>query len=492
MITLRPYQEQSIDSLRDGFRAGNKRQILAASTGAGKSIIMMDMIKCALEKGSRALFICERRVLVDQFSAHLDSMHIEHGVFMAGHWRFRPHAKAQVASIQTLERMEAWPQADIIFIDEIHACMRKSLIQYIENNPHVKIVGSSATPFHPEISKHFSSVTSVITMDQLVKDRNLVPFKVFVSHEVDVDGLKVVAGEWKKDDLEARGQQVVGDIVADYIRLSNEIFGGYRKTICFSCGVAHGRDLADSFNQAGINTIQISYKDTDEFKKDVLDEFKKPDTDIKILISSTILERGFDQTDVEHVILARPLRKSFNSHVQMVGRGARPHPGKEFCIIQDHSGNWQRFRDDWEHLFFNGIHDLQSDANKKTRKELTKKEKEAAKCPKCTHIWPAKSDICAHCGFVRVTKNKVTTKPGQLIELGNTLKEQADYKRSFYHQLLTYQDSKPNYKSNWAATQYQAKFKESPQWEDGREVVGKEVKNWITYMNIRFAKRTYK
>ena len=375
MINLRPYQNQSIESLRNGFRAGHKRQILAASTGAGKSVIMMSMIKAAIDKGSRALFICERRVLVDQFSAHLDSIGIDHGVFMASHWRFRPHAKAQVASIQTLERMDAWPEADIIFIDEIHACMRKSLVNYIERHPNARICGASATPFHPEISKHFSSVTSVITMEQLIKDGNLVPFKVFVAKEVDVEGLKVVAGEWQKDELESRGLKIIGDIVTDYIKLSNDVFGEYRKTTCFSCGVAHGTELMHSFNQVGINAVQISYKDSDDFKQDVINEFKKPDTDIKMLISSTMLERGFDCPDVEHVILARPLRKSFNSHVQMAGRGGRPYPGKEFCVIQDHSGNWLRFHDDWNELYFNGVQDLSSTVNTKNQKRTHQERK---------------------------------------------------------------------------------------------------------------------
>ena len=55
--------------------------------------------------------------------------------------------------------------------------------------------------------------------------------------EIDTLGVPVVAGEWKKDELEKRGQQIVGDIVTDYVRISQEVFGGYRKTICFSCGL---------------------------------------------------------------------------------------------------------------------------------------------------------------------------------------------------------------------------------------------------------------
>jgi len=202
-----------------------------------------------------------------------------------------------------------------------------------------------------------------------------------------------------------------------------------------------------------------------------------------------MLERGFDVPSVEHVILARPLRKSFSSHVQMVGRGARPSPGKEFCVIQDHSNNWLRFLDDWNHLCYNGIQSLDSGIDKKSRKEPARKEKEAAKCPKCSHYWPAKSDICSHCGFVRQSRNKVTSKPGQLIELGNTLKAETEYKRSFFHQLLTYQDSKPTYKQNWARVKYHEKFGEWPTFdESGRAPIKKEVGNWIRSRFIKYAK----
>ncbi|MEG7982409.1 helicase-related protein, partial [Listeria monocytogenes] len=87
--------------------------------------------------------------------------------------------------------------------------------------------------------------------------------------------------------------------------------------ICFSSGVAHGEELVRRFAEVGLNFVQISYRDSDEYKTEVLQEFAKPDTCIHGVISSDILSRGFDQTDVEHVILARPLRKSFSMHVQM-------------------------------------------------------------------------------------------------------------------------------------------------------------------------------
>ena len=488
-LVLRPYQIESIESLRSNIRQGHIRQVLAASTGAGKSVVALDMVRSAVERGSKVLFICERCILVEQFSKHLDSLNIEHGVLMAKHWRYNPGALVQVASAQTLERMKYWPDFEIVFCDELHALMRKSIVRMIETRPNMRIIGMTATPFHPLIAEHFTAVTSVISMRELVENGNLVPFKVFVAHEIDVTGLRIVAGEFKKDDLEKRGQQIVGDIVSDYDKLSQDVFGGYRKTICFSCGVAHGADLVRRFQDAGINAVQISYKDSDEYKADVLADFAKPDTQIQMVISADILTRGYDQADVEHVILARPLKKSFSAHVQMVGRGARPHEGKEFCVIQDHSGNWLRFSESWDELYGEGVKELSSAYDAKPRKEKTKAEKAAAKCPKCDALWPAKSDVCSHCGHVRERKNNVVAMPGRM-QAVSELNLNPGERREFYAGLVAYA-AQHNYKPGWAWYAMQEKYgcKPSTIAPPPAAIISDEVQRWIRYRNIKKAKR---
>lgn len=494
MAVLRGYQSESIDQLREGFRAGHKRQILCAATGGGKSVIMTSMIESSVQKGSRVMFICERRILVEQFSHHLDAIGIDHGIMMAGHWRFRPQCLVQIATAQTLEKMDAWPSFDVVFIDEIHAAMRKSVKTMLETRPNLKVIGATATPFHPEIPKYFTNVVNVITMRELVSDKFLVPFRVFVAHEIDITGVKVVAGEWKKDDLEERGKRIVGDVVSDFIRLSSEVFGEPRKTICFSCGVAHGHELAEKFNDAGINAVQISYKDSDEYKADVLAEFAKPDTGIKIVISSDILTRGFDQPDVEHVILARPLKKSFSSHVQMVGRGARPYPGKEFALIQDHSGNWLRFAESWNDLHDDGVKELSSAPDDKPRKEPTEKEKKESKCPSCGALWIGKSDTCNHCGFVRPVVNKVEAVAGEMLELNGSKKSKskeftAAQKQEWYSQLIDI-ESRWKVKKYWSFAMFIKKFGHKPSgYSHVAKPAGREVTGWAKSCFIANSRR---
>lgn len=489
-MILRNYQTDSIEALRQNMREGHIRQVLVAPTGAGKSVMMLSMIKSAIEKGSRCMFVCERRNLVEQFSAHLDTLKIEHGILMAKHWRYNPQALVQVASAQTLERMDSWPAIDFVFLDELHVLMRKSIINMLETRQNLRVIGATATPFNPLISKYFTSVVSVVSMKELVDQGNLVPFRVFMAHEIDTKGIKTIAGEWKQDDLEKRGQQIVGDIVQDYLNISMDVFGKFKKTICFSCGIAHGAELAQKFSDVGVNAVQLASGVDEDFKADVLVEFAKPDSSIDMLISVDMLARGYDQTDIEHVILARPLKKSFSQHVQTVGRGARAHDGKGYCVVQDHTGNWLRFLSDWNDLYHNGVNELAGEQDKKPRKEPTEKEKQASKCPKCGCVFPGNSEICAHCGYVRQKRNDAIAVAGEMRELTASLapeKHSSEYKEAFYQGMLGW--CRNNNKNEGAAYHwYRSKFNTSPPWKKQYVEPTIEVANYCRSRLIAFAK----
>src|SRR3990167_4521246 len=492
-LQLRQYQSESIEHLRNGFIQKHKRQILAASTGSGKSLIALHLIQQVVDKGKRVLFVCDRRILIEQFSKHLDSYGIDHSVIMAGDWRDRPPAQENVASIQTLERMDSWPAVDLIIIDEIHAVMRQSLKKFLTNNPNLNVVGLTATPYQKDLPDYFTSVTNVVTMDELVDDGFLVNFRIFGATEIDTKGVKVSMGEWQKDELEKRGLKVVGDVVADYIKIYTEVWGTPKPSIVFSSGISHGTELVRKFAEHGLNFVQLSYKDTDEYKYEVLQEFAKPDTDILGLVSSEILVKGFDSPKVEHVILARPIRKSFSMFVQMIGRGARPYPDKKFAIIQDNAGNWLRFKDDWDELYHNGVKTLESDADKKTRKEPTEKEKTASKCPRCRQIWPTlKTDICPTCGFKRERKSTVEAVAGEMVELTGANKEKytKEVKQEWYSQLLGYAKAK-GYKEGYAYYAFKDKFNIFPHHSLEKIPVPMtpEVRNFITHLAIKKSKQ---
>jgi superfamily II DNA or RNA helicase len=201
----------------------------------------------------------------------------------------------------------------------------------------------------------------------------------------------------------------------------------------FCAGVAHGKDLERQFGEQGYNFKSISYLEEDDYKREIIEDFGRPDTDIHGLIATDILTRGFDVPDVMIGVSARPFSKSFSSHVQQMGRIMRPFPDKKFGIWLDHSGNYLRFRKDWDGLFEEGVKELLS-GSETSKKELTEKEKKESKCQQCGSLWIAGASTCYHCGYERPLRG-ISTQPGELEELNGVLIKTND-NQIFYSELI--------------------------------------------------------
>jgi superfamily II DNA or RNA helicase len=474
-LELRPYQKATLEALRKGFIAGNRKQILYAPTGAGKTEMAIALLEATKDKGNRAAMILDRIILCDQTSQRLDKYNIDHGVLQSGHWRDKPYEKIQVCSAQTLERRGEFPGLSLLIVDEAHQT-REATVEFINNNPDVRVIGLTATPFTKGLGNIYENVISTVTTKQLVDDKVLVPLKVFIAKEIDMTGAKKVAGEWSPNETTKRGRQITGDIVEEWEKKTVQIFGKPVKTIVFCSGVAHGADLAQKFAASGYNFISISYQDDDEFKQEVIKDFSRPDTEIHGLIATDILTKGFDVPDVLIGVSARPFSKSLSSHIQQMGRIMRSHPDKEFAVWLDHSGNYLRFREDWDEVYSNGVHEL-LEGREKPKKEPTQKEKEAHKCPSCGSFWIGLTDTCHNCGYVKMKKSKVEQVAGTLEELGGP--SDRDIKQKWWSMLNWYVRNQ-NWNPGRAAHLYKEKFGVWPRsLHDMPEIPDKEVLKFV-------------
>lgn len=420
-MQLRPYQEEILVALREQFKQGKRSVVLYAPTGAGKTETAIALLNAARQKQNRSAMILDRIVLVNQTSERLDKYAIDHGVMQSGHWRFRPYEYIQVCSAQTLERRGGADSVALLIIDECHA-VRRQTVEFIRANPQMRVVGLSATPFSKGMGKVYEGIVSTVTTKQLVDQGVLTPLKVFVSKEIDMTGAKKVAGEWTDAEASARAIKIVGDVVAEWIAKTHEIFGKPVKSIVFSCDVAHGVELSRKFQEHGYNFVCISYRDDDQFKADVIKDFQSPDTKIHGLIATDILTKGFDNSEVRIGISARPFSKSLGSHIQQMGRVMRGAPGKEFGVWLCFSGNYIRFREEWDDVYENGVHSL-DDSREKPKKEKTEEEKQDSKCPQCTALWERGSKSCVYCGYMRTRSGSVESVPGEMQELSAATKE---------------------------------------------------------------------
>ena len=353
MLQLREHQQEVVDKLEEGFGDGHRCQLLYAPTGFGKTEVAMAIMDKLSKSYEKTAMVLDRIVLVNQTSTRLSRYGINHGVMMSGHWRYRPIERIQICSAQTLEKRDVFPDINLMIIDECHV-QRKSVLKFVKDNPKLRVIGLTATPFTDGLGNVYTNVVGARPTGELIDKGWLVPLKVFIAKEIDMNGVKKVAGEWSQDEATKRGMLITGDIVAEWIKKTHEVFGKPVKTVVFCAGVEHGRDLVRQFNEQGYNFVSISYKEEDDYKAEMIEEFSKPDTNIHGLIATDILTRGFDVPDVLIGVSARPFSKSFSSHVQQMGRIMRPCEGKEYGLWLDHSGNYLRFRDDWDGVFKDG------------------------------------------------------------------------------------------------------------------------------------------
>lgn len=429
----RDFQAAAHERLRDGLRSGHRCQMLMAPTGAGKTYLGLRICHEALAKGRRALFVCDRTTLINQTSETADSYGLSaHGVVQAQHWRYAPDKPFQIASVQTLARRD-WPEAHVIVIDEAHT-QHKAWVDHIQATK-AAVIGLSATPFSVGLGRLFTNLVNAATMADLVDAGVLVPMRVFSCRRINMEGAATAGanGEWTDEAAAKRGMEIIGDVVAEWQKLASD-----RKTIVFGATIKHCEEMCAAFNAAGVMSALFTSDTLPEERTEILKEYKKPDSLYRVLISVEALAKGFDVKDVGAVVDCRPLRKSLSTAIQMWGRGLRasPETKKRDCLLLDHSGNIQRFADDFEAIYHQGLDAL--DAGEKLDKStrLDDEEKEAAKCPSCGYQPFAKR--CMSCGFERVSPAMLEAAPGEMVEVMIGKKKMADDRRHAWEQVCSY------------------------------------------------------
>lgn len=428
----RQFQVEAHDALRQGVRAGHKNQIVMAPTGAGKSYLGMRVCHEALVRGKKALFVCDRTTLINQTSEVADEYGLSaHGIIQASHWRVDMSLPFQIGSVQTLAR-RGWPDVDVIVVDEAHT-------QYSAWTEHVlscraHVVGLSATPFSDGLGRIFTNLVNATSMKALTDSGVLVPMRVFSCTKPNMVGAATSGGEWTDRAAEQRGMDIIGDVVSEWTKLASQ-----RKTIVFGSTIAHCEELCRQFNEVGVMAAVFTSETTAGERLAILNEYKKADSALRVLISVEALAKGFDVKDVECVCDCRPLRKSLSTAIQMWGRGLRssPETGKKDCYLLDFSGNIIRFAEDFSDIFHDGLDAL--DSGEKLDKAIRRdkaEDKEGKACPACGFTPFAKR--CIACGHEVTRQSLVEHEAGEMHEIRIGKTKYADDARHLYEQACTY------------------------------------------------------
>lgn len=477
-----PFQEFAIFALKAALMQGHKRVMLRLPTGSGKTVISASIIRSALGKGRRVIFVVDAIVLVDQTIAKFQQDGIDAvGVLQAQHAWTDERQPVQVCSVQTLAR-RAMPPADLVIIDEAHG--NHGFIWKWMDSPewtNIPFIGLSATPYTKGLGRHYTSLVSTVTTQNLIDQGFLSPFRVYAPGKApDLSGVRTVAGDYHEGDLSEvmSKKHLVADAVESWLKHAEN-----RPTLCYGVDCAHARSLHEKFQAAGVSSAYMDAYTIAEDRGKIAQHFAVGE--VKVVCSVGVLIKGIDW-DVRCISLCCPTKSEIKFQ-QIIGRGLRTAPGKDYCLILDHSTT---------HATLGLVTDVDArnthlDGGKGAKPAQRSKEEMGSKeCSKCKVMKPAGMALCPLCGFQAQRQNKVLHKPGTLVALdGKKDKFTMEQKRAFYAGLLWYAESK-GYKKGWVAHKYQEKF---GAWPRLGEVTPCDpdamVLNWLKSRQIAYAKR---
>lgn len=401
MIQLRDYQKLAIDQIDEAFRQNNRRVILWAQTGAGKTVIASWLIKRALDYKYPVIFVVRGRELVKNASQTLDEYKIDHSINMAGHHRYNQRKIVQVCSVDTLKSRQNWPfkdQEPLIILDEADLDYSPVFEQY----PNAFFIGPTGTPFSDNSAYH--AVVNPIHGFEIRDMGYLVPEKIYCPHLVDVTAVKKVRGDFDQKQLESvmSDSKIIGDIVSDWLQ-----FGERRPTLVFAVSVEHSLRLKHEFCDRGVRAVQVdatsSEAERDAAKAGLLDK------SIEVVVNVNLFSRGWNAPWVSCIVFARPTH-SLRLYLQMLGRGLRSWQGKENCIILDNAGNVFRH---------GGPYRIREVSLEKPDKKKSKPmDQKVCTCEECFFVFdPEENDSCPECGWEKPKQiREVKTAAGKLTE----------------------------------------------------------------------------
>jgi superfamily II DNA or RNA helicase len=329
-LQLRPYQQRIVEQTRIAFAKGNRRVLVYAPTGAGKTVIAKFIISRVIDQGYYALFTAHRQQLIEQTVGTMQEFCPS--VVMGDDSRFNPTKLLQIGTLQTVTRRELI-EPKLIIVDECHwgADMIEQLSQtYITS----LIIGLSATPYQISHNNTYlldgwDTVVNEIDTADLIEQGYLTPVRVF--SPVSIDTSKITnfnsSGDFSAEEAYNVERPIIKNVVDEWIRL-----GENRKSVTYCCTIDHAEEMASAYRHNGIPALAIHSQLSKAERMFAMQEFAS--NNIKMLCNVDVLTTGWDDPTVSCIVLARPTR-SLSLYLQIVGRGLRPHPHGEDLILLD-------------------------------------------------------------------------------------------------------------------------------------------------------------
>ncbi|MBS1636046.1 MAG: DEAD/DEAH box helicase [Bacteroidetes bacterium] len=358
---LYPYQEQAVENIFSRLvnLPPNANLLFQLPTGGGKTIIFSEISRRYISQYKKKVLILTHRIeLSKQTSDVLQNLGISTKVINS-EVKSLPQQSQYECFIALVETLNNRLQDDdqfledigLVIVDEAHYNSFRKIFHYFDN---VNILGVTATPLSSNkklpLYQTYSDIIVGESISSLI-DQGYLCEGLTYSYDVNLSSLRIGNnGEFTVGSHEMLYTQAV---MQSKLMEAYEEIGKGTKTLIFNAGILTSRAVYDMFKKKGLPIRHLDSTFGDRERAETLEWFRN--TKDGILTSVSILTTGFDEPEVETIMLNRAT-KSLTLYHQMIGRGSRVLPNKKQFRIVDLGNNARRFNlwqfpIDWKHVF---------------------------------------------------------------------------------------------------------------------------------------------
>lgn len=358
-MKLRDYQQESIEALFSYFENNEGNPLIELPTGAGKSVVVGEFCRRVVKQwpNQRIIMLTHVKELIEQNYEKLLTLWptAPTGIYSASLNSRDLHQNIIFAGIQSVHnRAFEFGKFDLVIIDECHlvnnkaqGTYRKFIDDLSRVNPHVKVIGFTATPFRLNNGlltdgdeRIFTDIAYKLPIKKLIDDGYLSPVRTKGAETIiDLSEVKSSAGDYVRKDLDraVHKQGFTDAAIKEIITLGK----GRRSWLIFCPSVEYAQEISDLLKEIGISSACITGKTPKQERSRLLKEYKSGR--IRAITNCDVLTTGFDAPATDMLVLLRST-KSTALYIQIVGRGMRisPETQKRDCLVLDFGSNVER------------------------------------------------------------------------------------------------------------------------------------------------------
>ncbi len=346
MIMPNAMQTTALNQLQLTRENGNPRALVISATGTGKTYLSAFDVKAF--QPMRFLFVVHRELIASDAMKSFKKVigrHVKMGVL--GGKNKSIEADYVFSTIQSISRDDilrnfSKDSFDYIVIDEVHragAPSYQKILNYFEPK---FLLGMSATPDRTDgydvygLFNH--NIAYEIRLHEAMKENMVCPFHYYGISDITVDGVVIdEKTDFRYLDTDERVTNIVEK--ANFYGFSGEKVKG----LVFCSRNDEAKSLSDKFNEKGYRTMNLTGSDSFEAREDAIKrlELKEHEDSLDYIFTVDIFNEGVDIPAINQVIMLRPTQSAI-VFVQQLGRGLRHDYDKEYVVVLDFIGNYEK------------------------------------------------------------------------------------------------------------------------------------------------------